>query len=176
MDCKWPKRAFCSEIPLFYYFERWSKYLRLGKIDMLVQRFYGCFAPQVFEPVTWLKTINTLQIIMLGMNYHYSIYRWQAGTAPAPHVHRDMHNTWRQRQREISGRGFITTHCRQYKPKWAVLQRCAVPLISDVQFYIPLFNQVSGEKTSKDYNHHNKKTPFRTEHRASQQNSAGRVQ
>lgn len=25
----------------------------------------------------------------------------------------------------------------------AVLQRCAVPLISDVQFYIPLFNQVS---------------------------------
>ncbi len=47
---------------------------------------------------------------MLGMNYHYSIYRWQAGTAPALHVHRDMHNTWRQRQREISGRGFITTH------------------------------------------------------------------
>ncbi len=29
----------------FYYFERWSKYLRLGnrwKIDMLVLQFYGC--------------------------------------------------------------------------------------------------------------------------------------
>ncbi len=30
MNCKWPKLAFCSEIPLFYSFERWSKYLRLG--------------------------------------------------------------------------------------------------------------------------------------------------
>ncbi len=150
-------------------FERWSKYFcgwETWKIDTLVQRFYGCFALQVFEPVTWLKTINTLQIIMLGVNYHYSIYRWQAGTGPALHVHRDMHNTWRQRQREISGRGFITTHCRQYKPKWAVLQRCAVPLISDVQFYIPLFNQVSGEKRQittniiiKHIEHHTRTQP-----------------
>ncbi len=41
MDCKWPKLAFCSGIPLFYYFERWYKYSRLGnrwKIDTLVQR------------------------------------------------------------------------------------------------------------------------------------------
>ncbi len=53
MDCKRPKLAFCSEIPLFYSFERWSKYLWLGnrwKIDTLAQQF--C---QVFEPVTWLN-------------------------------------------------------------------------------------------------------------------------
>ncbi len=31
MDCKWPKLAFCSEIPLFYSFERWSKYFAAGK-------------------------------------------------------------------------------------------------------------------------------------------------
>ncbi len=45
----------------FYSFERWSKYLRLGnrwQIDTLVQQFYGCFALQVFEPVTWLKAMN----------------------------------------------------------------------------------------------------------------------
>ncbi len=30
IDCKWTKLAFCSEIPLFYSFERGSKYLRLG--------------------------------------------------------------------------------------------------------------------------------------------------
>ncbi len=41
MDCKWPKLAFCSEIPLFYSFE-----------------FYGRFTLQVSETVTWLKTIN----------------------------------------------------------------------------------------------------------------------
>ncbi len=62
MDCKWPKLAFCSEIPPFYSFERWSKYLQLGKrwkIDKLVLQFNGCFALQVFEPVTWLKAIHT---------------------------------------------------------------------------------------------------------------------
>ncbi len=26
---------------------------------VLVLQFYGCFALQVFEPVTWLKTTNT---------------------------------------------------------------------------------------------------------------------
>ncbi len=55
MDCKLPKLEFWSEIPLFYSFESSFKYLQLGnrlKIDMLVQQFYGCFALQVFEPVT----------------------------------------------------------------------------------------------------------------------------
>ncbi len=69
MDCKWPELAFCSEIPVFYSFERWSKYLRLGnrwKIDTLVQQFYGCFALQVFEPVTWLKTINWSPLMIKG--------------------------------------------------------------------------------------------------------------
>ncbi len=30
IDDKWPKLAFCSEIPLFYSFERRSKYLWMG--------------------------------------------------------------------------------------------------------------------------------------------------
>ncbi len=83
MDCKWPKLAFCSEISLFYSFERWSKYLRLGnrwKIDTLVQQFYGCFALQVFEPVTWLKTINW-QIysnrVLLCLTYSRGVTRSQ---------------------------------------------------------------------------------------------------
>ncbi len=65
MDCKWPNLAFYSEIPLFYSFERWSKYLRLGKIDTLVQQFYGCSALQVFEPVTWLKTIEAKSCVFV---------------------------------------------------------------------------------------------------------------
>ncbi len=70
MDCKGPKLAFCSEIPLFYYFEKWSKYLRQEnrwKIDTLVQQFYGYFALQVFEPVTWLKTINWCQMFLANV-------------------------------------------------------------------------------------------------------------
>ncbi len=82
MYCTWPKLAFCSEIPLFYSFERWSKYLRLGnrwKIDTLVLQFYGCFALQVFESVTWLKTINWLGAMMdieMLFIFHFKQYRW----------------------------------------------------------------------------------------------------
>ncbi len=67
MDCKCPKLAFWSEIPLFYSFERWYKYSRLGnrwKMNTLVVQFYGCFALRVFEPVTWLKTINWRMLLM----------------------------------------------------------------------------------------------------------------
>ncbi len=55
MDCKWPKLAFCTEIPFFILLRGdlniggWEKQM---KIDMLVPQFYGCFALQVFEPVT----------------------------------------------------------------------------------------------------------------------------
>lgn len=72
----------------------------------------------------------------------------------------------KDREIKISGRGFITTDIADNKRnKRAVLQRCAVPLISDVQFYIPLFNQVSGEDEQTCHittNQHNNKTSFRT--------------
>lgn len=52
----------------------------------------------------------------------------------------------KDRERDVRQR----LHYNTLHPSEAVLQRCAVPLISDVQFYIPLFNQVSGEEMSKD--------------------------
>lgn len=46
---------------LIYSFKRWSNSLWLGngwKVDRRALQYLGCFALQVFEPITWLKTMN----------------------------------------------------------------------------------------------------------------------
>ncbi len=70
MDCKWPKLAFCAERPLFYSFERWSKYFWLGNIKNCPPSLRAGHVTESYEYADFIIIIHVVLLIFFRKRWY----------------------------------------------------------------------------------------------------------